>query len=239
MDDKNHKGRLEVWQKNIVSPDNLITLNEGVDKALPYAGIEVKRGEGKNPAYFLFAEDEKRWTTVKNGQRKDVAMEGDPISNFEWDLNTSEVLNTDGKDFFTRRKAGQAVRSGKGIEIKHTKEGATVHQKGHTSTHNFWVSNEVVQTKGTDKEILPAFVSSAEHEKKRATNVRCSLSTGTAKVFLKKNGIIAATPTDVDGYAEQEIDEPFEDGDLIGIGIEQASGARNLSVSITVETTFS
>lgn len=231
-------GRIEVWQKNLISPDNLITLNDGVDKELPYAGIEVKRGSDKSPVYFLFAEDNENWTTVKDGNRRDLAFKGDPVSNFEWDLKTSEVFEEE--EFFTKTKAGQAVRSGKGIEIKHTKEGATVHQKTHTSTHNFWVSNKVSRTRGTDKEILPAFISSCDHEKKTASKLRCRLSNGSAEVFLKKNDEIVSDPTVAKQSAkEQNIDEPLKDGDVIGVSIGETKNARNLSVSVTIETSFS
>ena len=233
-------GRIEVWQKNITSPDNLITLNEGVEKKLPYAGIEVKRGSEDSPAYLLWTEDEERWNVVKDGERKTIAFEEDLPSTTTTSMTTAEVPESGGNKYFTKTRVADAILEGKGIEVNRSKQGAKISQKSHTSTHNFWVSNNVVPTKGTDREILPAFVSVGKHEKKKAKIARCRLSSGKAEVFFTKNGkkvgrsMVAGMDT-----TKIAVNEPLKDGDLIGIAIGGVENGRNLSVSITVETTFS
>lgn len=203
--------QVELWQDVIRTGDNLISLNDNItdEKPPPYAGIEVNRGDGRSSSFLIWAEDEKRWEVVIGGDRKSVMVD-------------------------------ENIHSGRGIEVEKEKSGPKIHQVPMTSTHNFWVSNEVVQTRGTDREILPAFISCGDHERKRAKRIRCRLSSGRAEIFFLKNGnkvgdSIEARPE----TTSQIIDEPLEDGDLIGIGVGETQKARNLSVSVTVETNFS
>lgn len=206
--------KIELWQTVLSTGDNLIQLNDrigGEGEEPPYAGIEVKRGKEKPSAYFLWVKESGAWETVFEGNRKKVA--------------TTEDIET--------------VQAGGGIESIQIEGGKKIRQSKTTSTHNFWVSNEVVKTKGTDRRILPAFVSCTESENKIVSKIRCQLSTGTVNVSLLKNGKPVAGSFKVAQEVRSiDVDVPLEDGDGIAIEIDEANDARNLSVSVTVLTEF-
>jgi hypothetical protein len=198
--------RIEVWQNVVTTGDNLIELNDNLeDTKVPYSGIEVGRGE-EPPAFLLFTEDDRRWSVSLGGVRRKVALHGDKLSNFDHDLTTDDIEE--------------------GEENKYARPT--------TSTHNFWVSDVVQKTVGTDKQILPAFVSVGEEEKKFVTKVRSTLSAGSAKIVLLLNGKQKGNPMAVGGRRTEKMDLPLEDGDKVGVGILDSSKGRNLSVSIEV-----
>lgn len=200
--------RIEVWQNVVSTGDNLIELNANIDGdalKVPYSGIEVNRGKEQN-VFLLYKESSARWTVVKNGKDRPVALHGDPLSSFKQNLTTDDISE--------------------GEENRYARPSK--------DTHNFWVSDNVTKTKGEDKKILPAFVSIGKQEKKFVTKVRAKLSAGTAGVALLLNGEQKGDPVQVDGYADSQMELPLEDGDEIGVAITEASGARNLSVSIEV-----
>jgi hypothetical protein len=156
--------RIEVWQNVITTGDNLIELNDNLeDTKVPYSGIEVKRGKD-SPAFLVFTEDDRRWAASLGDIRRKVALHGDKLSKFEQDLTTDDIEEGE-KNKYARPT---------------------------TSTHNFWVSDEVQKTVGTDKKILPTFVSIGKYEKKLVTKIRSSLSAGSAEIVLlvneKQNG---------------------------------------------------
>jgi len=200
--------RIEVWQNVVTTGDNLIELNAGIDgKSLkvPYSGIEVNRGEEES-VFLIYREPTARWTVVKNGEERPIALHGDPLSSFKQNLTTDDIPEGEENRYSTPSK----------------------------NTYNFWVSNKVTKTKGKDKKILPAFVSIGKREKKFVTKIRAKLSAGTAGVALLLNEEQKGDPIKVNGYADSEMELPLEDGDEIGIEVTSASDARNLSVSIEV-----
>lgn len=198
--------RIEVWQNVVKTGDNLIELNDNLENTkVPYSGIEVGRGEDPS-AFFLFTEDTERWTSAVGEVRRKVALHGDKLSNFEQDLTTDNI------------EEGRKNKYVRPI----------------TSSHNFWVSDKVEKTIGTEKQILPAFVSVGEEETKLVTKVRSTLSTGSAKIVLLLNGKQKGNPMSVGGPRTEKMDLPLNDGDKIGVGILNSSKGRNLSVSIEV-----
>ena len=198
--------RIEVWQNVVTTGDNLIELNDNLENTkVPYSGIEVGRGEDPS-AFFLFTEDDKRWTASIGGSKRKVALHGDKLSSFEQDLTTDQI------------KEGKAHKF----------------VKPSTSTHNFWVSDKVVKTVGTDKQILPAFVSVGEEERKMVTKVRSTLSAGSAQIALLLNGKQKGNPMSVGGRRTEKMELPLKDGDKVGVGVLSSSKGRNLSVSIEV-----
>lgn len=198
--------RIEVWQNVVTTGDNLIELNDNLENTkVPYSGIEVGRGEDPS-AFLLFTEDDRRWTASLGSSRRKVALHGDDLSSFNQDLTTDQVEE--------------------GTENKYSKPFKT--------THNFWVSDEVIKTIDTGRQILPAFVSVGEDEKKFVTKVRSTLSAGSAKIVLLLNGQQKGNAMSVGGRRTEEMDLPVKDGDKIGIGVLDSSKGRNLSVSIEV-----
>lgn len=229
--------RKEVQQVVVSTGMNLIELNTGLQgEQAPYSGIEVHRGD-KPSAFLLYPEDTQRWTAVKEGERSVFAVWDDDLSNFNQDLTTDEIPEGSENTYFH----GEAIKGGRGVEVDQFEKEAVIHQKSHTSSHNFWVSNEVERTRGSNREILPAFVSAAEHENKKASRVRAKLSAGSASFCLLVDGEPATDSINVDsseGGCDKETDVGIEDGQTLGIEVIAANQARNLSVSITVKTTF-
>lgn len=203
-------GQIEVWQKTVSTTDNLIRLNEGEDFDPPYAGIKVGRGDEASP-YLLWARDSEAWEMVHRGNRKKIA-------------SVEDVPN---------------LKAGGGIEISKSEDKTEIKQSKHTETQNFWVSNKVVKTKGTERRILPAFISCTDQEQKSVSKVRAQLSAGTSRITLLKNGNPVAGSYEVNqDVQEAKVDLPLEDGDGISIQIDETNNARNLSVSVTVLTKF-
>lgn len=241
--------RIELWQDVVRTGDNLISLNEGLTdraKEPPYSGVKVNRGSGKKSAYLIWDKQEQAWVSGV-GEKKRIAVHGDPLSKFELDITTDDVPEGS-KKYFTTDRLASSLEGGSGIEINGSENSVKISQTRSYSneeavkvsnTHNFWVSNKVVRTRNTDREILPAFISSSNRESKRAHRIRGRLSAGTAEIIFLKNGEPVADPVTVglENFS-QKLDEPLEDGDLIGIGVKKARGARNLSVSISIQTKF-
>lgn len=207
-------GRFDVWQKVVSTGDNLIELNTGVDgKSLkaPFSGIEVNRGESDPGAFLVFPEDTQRWTAVMEGSARKLAMHGDQLSSFEQNLTTDEI--PEGKE----NKYARPI----------------------TSSENFWVSDEVKKTKGTSREILPAFIPSAESEIKKVVGARAKLTAGTCSIQVMVDGRPVGDPLKVSPQvAEQNLNHRLEDGSRVGIEVLDETAARNLSVSITLRTSF-
>lgn len=231
--------QIELWQTVLSTGDNLIQLNDKTEYEPPYAGIEVGRGTNRDPAYLLWTKESERWETVLSGNRKKLATLQDDISSFNGQLSADRVEETSNKKFFTRKRSGNSVHAGKGIEVERDESGATIHPTERTATHNFWVSNEVVKTKGTDREILPAFISCANQETKSVSSIRCRVSTGQAEISLVKNGQVVAGSFRADQEGKKhDVGLELEDGDRISIEVDRVTEARNLSVSITILTKF-
>lgn len=207
-------GRFDVWQKVVSTGDNLVELNAGVDGAslkAPFSGIEVNRGEGEPDAFLVFPEDTRRWTAVMEGRRRKLAVHGDQLSNFEQDLTTDEIPEGDENKYM----------------------------RPITSSENFWVSDEVKKTKGTNREILPAFIPSSESEVKRITGSRAKLTAGTCSIQVMASGRPVGDPLKVSGEVKkQNLNHHLEDGNHIGIEVLDSNSARNLSVSISLQTSF-
>lgn len=207
-------GRFDVWQKVVSTGDNLIELNTGVDGTslkAPFSGIEVNRGESQPSSFLVFPEDTQRWTAVMEGSARKLAVHGDRLSNFKQDLTTDEVPEGEKNKYL----------------------------RPITSSENFWVSDEVKKTKGTSREILPAFIPSSESEIKKVVGARAKLTAGTCGIQVMVDGRPVGDPLKVSPQvAKQDLDHRLEDGSRVGIEVLDETAARNLSVSITLRTSF-
>jgi len=205
--------RTEIWQKVVSTGDNLIELNAGIDGTslkAPYSGIEVNRGDQPS-AFLLYPEDTERWTTVQEGRQRQIALHGDRLSDFEQDLTTDDI--PEGK----RRKYARPT----------------------TSSHNFWITGMVKSTRNSDREILPAFIPVSEGETKHLARCRATLAGGKANIQVIHNSTPAADPIEIDNSTvEQELNVRIEDGDSVKVDVLDSEEGQNLSVSLTVVTTF-
>ncbi len=199
--------RIEVWQNVVTTGDNLIELNDNLENTkVPYSGIEVNRGD-ESSVFLVYRESSGRWEVACEGKSRPFALRGDKLTSFEQDLTTDDI------------EQGEQNKYARPIK----------------TTHNFWVSNEVTETAGSNKEILPAFVSVGQSEKKFVTKVRGKLSEGAAKVVLLHNRSKKGEPIKISPRGNSEMELPLKDGDEIGIEITETSAkAQNLSVSIEI-----
>jgi len=222
--------RIQLWQTVLSTGDNLIQLNDRVDGneayEPPYAGIQVKRGDQKRPSYLLWAKDSERWEVVFDEGREKVALLTDDISEFDGTLPASRIENLPSNEV-------------EGVGVIEVKDGKKVSSKPVTETHNFWVSNQVSLTKGTDREILPVHISALKHEDKSISQVHCRTSDGTAKVTVLKNGKRTIGPFKASSNTElYDTSLDLENGDEVSVDIDSTNKAWNLSVSFTVLTQF-